>query len=81
LGSSTESAKFSTFGLPYAFASHFAPQQLKEALHIYRSNFKASEHLKEPYAIACKMSLRQQLKEEAQLIATSGKDFSGYSNK
>jgi alkanesulfonate monooxygenase SsuD/methylene tetrahydromethanopterin reductase-like flavin-dependent oxidoreductase (luciferase family) len=39
--------------LPYAFASHFAPQQLKEALHIYRSNFKASEHLKEPYAIAC----------------------------
>jgi alkanesulfonate monooxygenase SsuD/methylene tetrahydromethanopterin reductase-like flavin-dependent oxidoreductase (luciferase family) len=38
IGSSTESAKLAaTFGLPYAFASHFAPQQLKEALHIYRS--------------------------------------------
>jgi alkanesulfonate monooxygenase SsuD/methylene tetrahydromethanopterin reductase-like flavin-dependent oxidoreductase (luciferase family) len=49
----SNSAKLAaTFGLPYAFASHFAPQQLKEALHIY-SNFKASEHLKEPYAIAC----------------------------
>jgi hypothetical protein len=51
--------------LPYAFASHFAPQQLKEALHIYRSNFKASEHLKEPYAIACKCHCGNCAKEEA----------------
>jgi luciferase family oxidoreductase group 1 len=43
LGSSTESAKLAaSFGMPYAFASHFAPQQLQEALHIYRTNFKPS---------------------------------------
>jgi hypothetical protein len=50
--------------LPYAFASHFAPQQLKEALHIYRSNFKASEHLKEPYAIVVNVTAAA-TKEEA----------------
>lgn len=49
LGSSTDSARLAaSFGLPYAFASHFAPQQLLEALRIYRANFKPSEHLKEP---------------------------------
>jgi alkanesulfonate monooxygenase SsuD/methylene tetrahydromethanopterin reductase-like flavin-dependent oxidoreductase (luciferase family) len=60
---------------------HFAPQQLKEALHIYRSNFKASEHLKEPYAIACINVTAATTKEEAQLIATSMEDFFWYSNK
>jgi alkanesulfonate monooxygenase SsuD/methylene tetrahydromethanopterin reductase-like flavin-dependent oxidoreductase (luciferase family) len=38
-------------GLPYAFASHFAPELLIPALQIYRSRFKPSEHLERPYAM------------------------------
>ena len=38
-------------GLPYAFASHFAPDLLIPALQIYRSRFKPSEHLDRPYAM------------------------------
>ncbi|EIA08335.1 LLM class flavin-dependent oxidoreductase [Flavobacterium frigoris] len=72
LGSSTDSAKLAAaFGLPYAFASHFAPQQLKEALYIYRTNFKPSEHLKEPYAIACVNVTAAATSAEAKLTATS----------
>src|SRR5690606_24712040 len=40
------------FGLPYAFASHFAPAMLMQALDIYRSRFKPSEQLDRPYAMA-----------------------------
>jgi len=72
LGSSTASAKLAAaFGLPYAFASHFAPQQLKEALQIYRANFKPSEELKQPYVIACVNVTAAATSEEAALIATS----------
>jgi luciferase family oxidoreductase group 1 len=72
LGSSTESAKLAaSFGLPYAFASHFAPQQLHQALKIYRSNFKPSEHLKKPYVIACVNVTAAATTDEAKLIATS----------
>lgn len=72
LGSSTDSAKLAaSFGLPYAFASHFAPQQLLEALHIYRTNFKPSEHLKEPYVIACVNVTAADTTAEAQILATS----------
>jgi luciferase family oxidoreductase group 1 len=39
-------------GLPYAFASHFAPRFLHEALELYRKEFKPSQQLQEPYAIA-----------------------------
>ena len=38
-------------GLPYAFASHFAPDYLCDALAAYRREFKPSEHLEAPYAI------------------------------
>ena len=38
-------------GLPYAFASHFAPDLLLPALEIYRSRFKPSEQLREPHAM------------------------------
>nr|WP_245183943.1 LLM class flavin-dependent oxidoreductase [Neolewinella marina] len=54
LGSSTESAYLAgLLGLPYAFASHFAPTQLFAALKRYRDNFRPSAVLQEPYAIAC----------------------------
>lgn len=54
LGSSTESARLAAaLGLPYAFASHFAPAQFMAAIQLYRQNFKPSAVLKEPYIIAC----------------------------
>lgn len=52
LGSSTYGAQVAAhFGLPYAFASHFAPFQLEEAFHIYRSHFRPSAQLAEPHAM------------------------------
>ncbi len=53
LGSSLFGAQLAAvLGLPYAFASHFAPHSLFDALQMYRENFKPSEQLAEPYAIA-----------------------------
>jgi luciferase family oxidoreductase group 1 len=53
LGSSTYGAQLAAFlGLPYAFASHFAPDDLLPALEIYRSTFKPSRQLDAPYAMA-----------------------------
>ncbi len=72
LGSSTASAKLAaSFGLPYAFASHFAPQELHRALHIYRSEFVPTKELKEPYAIACVNIIAAETTVQAKLIATS----------
>lgn len=52
LGSSTDSAYLAAkLGLPYAFASHFAPAMLEEAVAIYRRLFRPSDMLKEPYVI------------------------------
>ncbi|HLV07314.1 MAG TPA: MsnO8 family LLM class oxidoreductase, partial [Croceibacterium sp.] len=53
LGSSAFGASLAAeLGLPYAFASHFAPAMLGQALNIYRSRFKPSEQLDRPYAMA-----------------------------
>ncbi len=53
LGSSLYGAELAAeLGLPYAFASHFAPRFLHEALEVYRDGFKSSRQLPEPYAIA-----------------------------
>jgi luciferase family oxidoreductase group 1 len=52
LGSSTYGAQLAAMlGLPYAFASHFAPADMEAALNIYRSQFKPSEHLAKPYVM------------------------------
>jgi luciferase family oxidoreductase group 1 len=52
LGSSLFSAELAaTLGLPFAFASHFAPDYLMSALEIYRSRFRPSATLREPYAM------------------------------
>lgn len=54
LGSSVSSAYYAAEkGLPYAFASHFMPMQQKEAVEIYRKNFKPSEYCQQPYVIFC----------------------------
>ena len=74
LGSSTDSAYLAaSMGLPYAFASHFAPAQLYKALTIYRNNFKPSEYLKEPYTIACVNVIAADTDYEAQKLSTSFK--------
>ena len=53
LGSSLFGAKLAAaLGLPYAFASHFAPADLLEAIAAYRDEFKPSEQLEQPYVIA-----------------------------
>jgi luciferase family oxidoreductase group 1 len=53
LGSSLFGAQLAAqFGLPYAFASHFAPDLLHEAVAIYRERFRPSEQSAEPYVIA-----------------------------
>jgi len=53
LGSSLFGAQLAAaFGLPFAFASHFAPDALMPALDIYRRDFQPSEQLDEPYAMA-----------------------------
>ncbi len=52
LGSSTFGAQLAAaLGLPYGFASHFAPDYLLDALEIYRAEFKPSEQLSKPYAM------------------------------
>ena len=53
LGSSLFGASLAAMlGLPYAFASHFAPPHLEEAIQLYRNRFEPSEQLAEPYVIA-----------------------------
>lgn len=72
LGSSTDSAYLAAaFGLPYAFASHFAPSQLHIALQLYRQNFKPSIYLSEPYTMAGVNIIAADTDEEATSISTS----------
>jgi luciferase family oxidoreductase group 1 len=72
LGSSTFSAQLAAkFGLPFAFASHFAPAQLLPALQLYHSTFQPSSYLQEPYSMACVNIIAADTVEEAQYLATS----------
>ncbi|HTJ53415.1 MAG TPA: LLM class flavin-dependent oxidoreductase [Cyclobacteriaceae bacterium] len=72
LGSSTDSAVVAAkLGLPYAFASHFAPALLFEALHIYNTNFQPSAALEKPYAIACINVIAADTDDEATRLSTS----------
>lgn len=76
LGSSTFSAQLGAeMGLPYAFASHFAPNHLYEALQIYRKGFSASAQLDKSYAMAAVNMVIADSDEEAKYIATSMKQF------
>ena len=58
-------------GLPYAFASHFAPGQLMEALSIYHNNFEPSTYLKEPYTMAAINVIVADTNEDAEALSTS----------
>ena len=72
LGSSTDSARVAAaLGLPYAFASHFAPTYFLEAIRLYRQHFQPSEYLKEPYVMACVNVVAANTDQEAARLATS----------
>jgi len=72
LGSSTDSAHLAAeLGLPYAFAAHFAPAMLAQASEIYRTGFKPSKYLSEPYLIACVNIVAAATTDEAQQLSTS----------
>ncbi|MEF2155418.1 LLM class flavin-dependent oxidoreductase [Luteimonas sp. FXH3W] len=72
LGSSTYGAMLAAeLGLPYAFASHFAPQMLMQALEIYRSRFKPSAQLAKPYAVAGINVIAADTDAEATRLATT----------
>ena len=72
LGSSTDSAMLAArMGLPYAFASHFAPTQFLHAIDIYRRDFRPSAHLAEPYVLACVNVIAAGTTEEAEYLSTS----------
>lgn len=72
LGSSTDSAHVAAQkGLPYVFASHFAPAQLFQAMEIYYREFQPSKYLDEPYSIAGINVIAADTTEEAERISTS----------
>ena len=72
LGSSLYSAQVAAqFGLPYSFASHFAPDQLLQALTVYRRNFSPSAELSAPHTMAGVMVVVADTDEEAQYLFTS----------
>jgi luciferase family oxidoreductase group 1 len=72
LGSSTFGAQLAAhLGLPYAFASHFAPQQLMQAIRIYRETFKPSAQLDRPYVMAGFNVFAADSEDEAHLLASS----------
>jgi luciferase family oxidoreductase group 1 len=72
LGSSTFGAQLAAaLGLPYAFASHFAPEQLLQALQIYRQHFEPSEQLAKPHAMVGVNIIAAETDKEAKRLATT----------
>ena len=72
LGSSLFSARLAAqLGLPFAFASHFAPDYLFHALELYRREFRPSEHLEKPHAMVAMNVFAAESDREAQLLFTS----------
>lgn len=72
LGSSLFGAQLAAeLGLPFGFASHFAPQMLDQALSIYRSRFQPSAQLDKPYALVGVNVIAAPTDEEAKFLATS----------
>lgn len=72
LGSSLYSAQLAAqMGLPFAFASHFAPDMLLQALHLYRTQFKPSERLEKPYALVCINIVAADSNRDAEFLFTS----------
>src|SRR3954449_11498656 len=72
LGSSLFGAQLAAaLGLPYAFASHFAPAALVPALQVYRDTFRPSKQLEQPYVMLAANVIIADTDEEAKRLATS----------
>jgi len=72
LGSSLYGAQLAAYlGLPYAFASHFAPAMLDEALSIYRASFQPSETLSKPHVMIAAGVFAAETDEEAEFLRSS----------
>ncbi|HSD37558.1 MAG TPA: LLM class flavin-dependent oxidoreductase [Rhodocyclaceae bacterium] len=72
LGSSLFGAQLAAMlGLPYAFASHFAPDQMMQALDVYRTQFRPSAQLDKPYVMLGFNVFAADTDEEAAILATS----------
>ncbi len=72
LGSSLFGASLAAhLGLPYAFASHFAPDMMSEALKAYRENFRPSKYLAEPYVMIAVNVFGADSEEEARYLMSS----------
>ncbi|MCA8896952.1 MAG: LLM class flavin-dependent oxidoreductase, partial [Amphiplicatus sp.] len=72
LGSSLYGAQLAAhLGLPYAFASHFAPTEMENAIAFYRGRFQPSEHLTEPYVMLGVNMFAADTDEEARFHFTS----------
>ena len=72
LGSSLYGAQLAAhLGLPYAFASHFAPAQLSQALSVYRSNFQPSQFLSKPHAMVSVGVCAADTDQEAEFLRSS----------
>ena len=72
LGSSLYGAQLAAYlGLPYAFAAHFAPAMLEQALATYRATFRPSPHLARPYAMMVAGVCAADTDDEARLLRSS----------
>jgi len=72
LGSSLFSAQLAAeLGLPFAFASHFAPADMMGAFHLYRTNFKPSRQLERPYAMIGLNAIVAETDDQARFLFTS----------
>ncbi|MBR7791150.1 LLM class flavin-dependent oxidoreductase [Undibacterium sp. FT147W] len=72
LGSSLYGAQLAAaMGLPYAFASHFAPQQMMQAVEIYRATFRPSAYLAKPYVMLGFNVFAADTDDQAHLLASS----------
>jgi luciferase family oxidoreductase group 1 len=72
LGSSLFGAQLAAaLGLPYAFASHFAPAEMERAIEIYRARFEPSEYLDKPYVMLGLNVFAAETDEEARLLQSS----------
>lgn len=73
LGSSLFSAQLAAQrGLPYAFAGHFAPRLVREAIYLYQTQFRPSESLSEPYVILGLPLVIAETEARAHFISTTG---------
>lgn len=76
LGSSTDSAYLAArLGLPYVFASHFAPRFMEDAISIYRNRFQPSQYLDKPYMMVCLNVIAADSDDEAKFLQTTMHQF------